>query len=109
MRPPEPRISDGGLTLRRSIGQCQSAIADALAAFNRIDILLICKSFALVGSIEELAQSPRTHSLVRDQFETNFFTPVNIIRVLLPSMREKRNGHIIALTGISSWPSCTHV
>ncbi|KIV99035.1 uncharacterized protein PV09_09262 [Verruconis gallopava] len=86
----------------RNVGQCQSAIADALAAFQRIDILLICRSEALIGTIEELDQSYRAQCLVRDQFETNFFAPVNIIRALLPSMREKRNGHIVVLTGISA-------
>lgn len=87
----------------RCISQCQSAIADALVAFSRIDILLICRSEALVGTIEELNQSTRTQSMARDQFETNFFAPVNVIRALLPNMREKRNGHIIALTGISTY------
>jgi NAD(P)-dependent dehydrogenase (short-subunit alcohol dehydrogenase family) len=82
------------------MGQCQSAIADALAAFDRIDILLICRSEALIGTIEELHQSARTETLLKEQFETNFFSPVNIIRALLPSMREKRNGHIVVLTGI---------
>ena len=82
------------------MGQCQSAIADALVAFERIDILLICRSEALIGTIEELDQSPRTQALVTDQFETNFFGPVNIMKALLPSMREKRNGHIVVLTGI---------
>ena len=95
--------------LDRNIGQCQSAIADALAAFDRIDILLVCRSEALIGTIEELHQSSRTEALVKDQFETNFFAPVNIIRALLPSMREKRNGHIVVLTGICTCALQLHV
>jgi NAD(P)-dependent dehydrogenase (short-subunit alcohol dehydrogenase family) len=91
------------------MGQCQSAIADALDAFDRIDILLICRSEALIGTIEELHQSARTETLVKDQFETNFFAPVNIIRALLPSMREKRNGHIVVLTGICMFNMFKHM
>lgn len=91
----------GSLYWDRNIAETQSAVAEALAAFGRIDILLICKSEALVGSVEELSQTERTQTLVRDQFETNFFGPVNVIKAVLPSMREKRNGHIVAVTGIS--------
>ncbi|KAE9969369.1 hypothetical protein BLS_005394 [Venturia inaequalis] len=86
----------------RKIAETQSAVAEALAAFGRIDILFICKSEAVVGSIEELSQTDRTQTLVRDQFETNFFGPVNVLKAVLPSMREKRNGHIVAMTGITA-------
>jgi NAD(P)-dependent dehydrogenase (short-subunit alcohol dehydrogenase family) len=90
------------LTLsNRVVGQCQTAIAEALGAFEKIDILVICSSEALVGAVEELSQSDRAQSLVRVQFETNFFAPVNLIKSILPTMRLRRNGHIITLTGIS--------
>jgi NAD(P)-dependent dehydrogenase (short-subunit alcohol dehydrogenase family) len=56
---------------------------------------------ALVGTVEELSQSTRALSLIRDQFETNFFSAVNVIKSVLPSMREKKNGHIVVMTGIS--------
>lgn len=58
---------------------------------------------AVIGTVEELAASPSTLTLVRDQFETNFFGPVNIIKAALPAMRERRSGHIIVLTGISAF------
>lgn len=86
----------------RVVGQCQSAIAEAIQDFQRIDVLLICKSSTLIGSIEELSQSAHALSLVRDQFEENFFGPVNIIKAALPHMREMKNGHIIVLTGITA-------
>lgn len=56
---------------------------------------------AVIGAVEELAQSSRTITLVQDTFETNFFSNVNIIKAVLPTMRERKNGHIIMLTGIS--------
>ncbi|MCJ1433730.1 hypothetical protein MMC27_003094 [Xylographa pallens] len=84
------------------IGQCQAAIAQAVEAFGKIDILFCCSSEAVIGTVEELAACPRTLTLIREQFETNFFSPVNIIKAALPAMREKRSGHIIVLTGITS-------
>ncbi|KAF2755573.1 short chain dehydrogenase/reductase family protein-like protein [Pseudovirgaria hyperparasitica] len=86
----------------RVMGQCQAAVAEAVEAFGRIDVLLGSTSEAVVGTIEELAQSARTQAVARDQFEINFFANVNIIKAVLPSMREKKNGHIIMLTAITS-------
>ena len=85
----------------RMMGQCQAAVAEAVHVFGRIDILLCCTSQAIIGTIEELGASERTQTLVRDQFETNFFGPMNIMRASLPEMRTKANGHIIVLGGIT--------
>lgn len=83
------------------MADCQAASAEAVQAFGRVDVVLLNNSEALFGTIEELTQTPRTQSLVTDQFQTNFFGPVNIIKALLPTLREQRNGHILLHTGIS--------
>jgi NAD(P)-dependent dehydrogenase (short-subunit alcohol dehydrogenase family) len=98
---------------------CQAAIAEATKTFGKIDILVCCTSqgklyvdllsvanpnlflIAIVGTVEELAASQRTLNLVRDQFESNYFGPVNIIRAALPHMRKQKAGHIQVLSGIS--------
>lgn len=103
----------------RVIGQCQAAVAEAVEAFGRIDVLLcaasegnpislsrtyradVYQSAAVIGTVEELAQSSRTISLVDEIFEINFFANVNIIKAILPAMRERKNGHMIVITGIS--------
>jgi NAD(P)-dependent dehydrogenase (short-subunit alcohol dehydrogenase family) len=87
--------------MHRMMGQCQAAVAEAVHVFGRVDILLCCTSQAIIGTVEELAASQRTQNLVRDQFETNFFGPMNIMRAALPEMRTKANGHIIVLGGIT--------
>ena len=83
------------------MGQCQAAVAQAVEAFGKLDVLFCCSSEAVIGAVEELAATRGNQALVRDQFETNFFGPVNIIKAALPAMREKASGHIITLTGIS--------
>ncbi|KAH9832815.1 Enoyl-(Acyl carrier protein) reductase [Teratosphaeria destructans] len=85
----------------RVTGQCQSAVAEAVQSFGRIDILLVCHSEVVIGTVEELGQSTRTLTMVHEQFETNFFGPVNVIKATLPIFREKRNGHIVLLTAIT--------
>jgi short-subunit dehydrogenase len=62
----------------------------------------ICFLSAVVGTVEELSTSTSTLTLVRDQFETNFFSLVNIIKAALPHFRERKNGHILILTAIST-------
>ncbi|KAF2129099.1 NAD(P)-binding protein [Dothidotthia symphoricarpi CBS 119687] len=85
----------------RVVSQCQAAVAEAIEAFGRIDVLLCCASETLIGAVEELAQTSRTRSLVSEIFEINFFANVNIIKAVLPLMRERKNGHIIVITGIT--------
>jgi NAD(P)-dependent dehydrogenase (short-subunit alcohol dehydrogenase family) len=56
---------------------------------------------ALIGTVEELSASTQTQNLVRDQFETNYFGPLNIIKATLPDMRRERSGHVMIISGIS--------
>ena len=107
------------------VGECQAAVAETVATFGKIDILLGCTSQgmrfppfdcskrlltwcgALVGTVEELAASQQTLNLVRDQFEINYFGPLNIIKAALPHMRRQKLGHVMIISGISkALPSC---
>lgn len=86
----------------RMKGQCQAVVADAAATFGRVDILLCCTSQALIGTVEELSASTQTMNLVRDQFEVNYFGPLNIIKATLPHMRKERAGHVMIISGITA-------
>lgn len=57
-------------------------------------------TLAVIGTVEELSTTPRTRNLVRDQFETIFFSQVNFIKAALPQFRSQHTGHIIILTSI---------
>ncbi|PYI25362.1 short chain dehydrogenase/reductase family protein [Aspergillus indologenus CBS 114.80] len=86
----------------RMVGECQAVVAQAVATFGRVDILLCCTSQALIGTVEELAASQQTLNLVRDQFEINYFGPLNIIKATLPHMRRQKSGHIMIISGITA-------
>lgn len=51
-----------------------------------------------MGTVEELSTTPITQNLVREQFETVFFSQVNFIKATLPVLRSQHTGHIIVLT-----------
>lgn len=53
----------------RIMGQCQSAVAEAVHSFGRIDILFCCHSEVVVGTVEELGQDARTLTLVQGTYE----------------------------------------
>lgn len=84
----------------RSQAQCQAAVAMAIHKFGKLDILFCCTSQAVVGAVEELS-GRHGQALVREQFETNFFGPMNLIKAAIPEMRKQTHGHIIVLTGIT--------
>ncbi|KAL3448521.1 hypothetical protein BJX65DRAFT_64668 [Aspergillus insuetus] len=86
----------------RIVGECQAVVAEAVATFGRMDILLCCTSQALIGTVEELAASQQTLNLVRDQFEINYFGPLNIIKASLPHMRRQKSGHVMIVSGITA-------
>lgn len=85
-----------------SVSQAQAGVAEAQASFGLgIDIVLLTTPAAVVGTVEELGQTAAAQTLVREQFEANFFANVNLIKAVLPSMRKRKNGHLVLLSGIT--------
>ena len=52
--------------------------------------------YGIGGSIEEL-----TDKETRDNFEVNVFGTLNVIRMVMPYMREQQSGHIINISSIA--------
>ena len=75
--------------------QIKSVIADVEASFGPIDIAVNNAGFVAVGAIEELG--PEQY---RPVFETNFFGALEVIRTVLPYMRERRRGHIVNISAL---------
>lgn len=73
--------------------------ARALSSRGRLTLQV-----ALFGTVEELSQSERAQTLVREQFATNVFAPVNLIKTALPSMRANRGGQILLLSAVCASP-----
>ncbi|RPA82029.1 NAD(P)-binding protein [Ascobolus immersus RN42] len=78
----------------RTISLCQSAIADTIAAFGMLDVLLNCTTETYFGLLEDLP----THSILA-QFERSYFGAVNIVKASLPTLRSQKKGHILCVTG----------
>lgn len=80
--------------------QVQAAVAAGLEKFGQIDVLVNNAGFGLLGGIEEASATE-----VEQVYRTNVFGLLNVTRAVLPSMRQRRRGHIINLSSIGGYRS----
>jgi NAD(P)-dependent dehydrogenase (short-subunit alcohol dehydrogenase family) len=76
--------------------QILAAVTAANARFGRIDVLVNCAGYGLLGAVEEASDEE-----VRAQFEVNFFGLLNVTRAVLPSLRARRAGMIVNFSSIA--------
>lgn len=73
------------------------AVRETVKRFGSIDVLVNNAGHGYRAAIEE--SSPEA---VEELFQTNFFGPMELIRLVLPQMRERRSGLIINVTSIGA-------
>lgn len=73
----------------------QAAVAGAVEAFGRLDVVVNNAGYANSGPIEEMAESD-----FRGQFEANFFGLVNVTRAALPVLRGQRSGVFVQFSSV---------
>ncbi|MFL0354393.1 SDR family oxidoreductase [Xanthomarina sp. GH4-25] len=76
----------------------KQAVNDVLSKEGRIDVLINNAGVGITGPIEEIPEAE-----IKNNFETNLFGPINVIKAILPSMREHGSGLIINITSIAGY------
>ena len=96
----EVRKRGGDVRLLRidvtDIQSIREAVNTIKNEFGRINILVNNAGYGIGGFFEDL-----TEEEIRQQFDTNFFSVQNMIREVVPLMRERREGKIINISSIA--------
>jgi NAD(P)-dependent dehydrogenase (short-subunit alcohol dehydrogenase family) len=96
-----PSQSDSWLAISMDVTsqeQVESSVRKALNRFGRIDVLVNNAGFGMLGAIEET-----TAEEVERVYRTNVFGLLNVVRGVLPAMRQQRSGHIINFSSLGGY------
>lgn len=102
----EEKYPERALALRLDVTKdedVESSVEKTLERFGAIDVLVNNAGYGLGGGIEEPSMEQ-----IRNQYETNIFGVIRMMRKVLPLMREQKSGHILNLSsvvGITSFAS----
>jgi len=82
----------------RNAESIQTAVQKIIAASGRLDIVINNAGVGITGPLEEIPTAE-----IRNNFETNFFGPIEVMKAALPQMREQKSGLIINITSIAGY------
>ena len=78
-----------------SIREC---VSEVISRAGRIDVVVNNAGVGITGPIEEI---PTVE--IRNNFETNLFGPIEVMKAVLPQMRLQKSGLIINITSIAGY------
>lgn len=82
----------------RNSSSIEKAVAKIIAITGRIDIVINNAGVGITGPLEEIPTEE-----IKNNFETNFFGPIEVMKAVLPQMRKQNSGLIINITSIAGY------
>jgi NAD(P)-dependent dehydrogenase (short-subunit alcohol dehydrogenase family) len=82
----------------RNSDTIHKAVAKIIAISGRLDIVINNAGVGITGPIEEIPTSE-----IKNNFETNLFGPIEVMKAVLPQMRSQKSGLIINITSIAGY------
>ena len=92
---PQERLALAELDVT-SPAQIEAAEQAAVERFGRIDVLVNNAGYGLLGHFEELQDDA-----IEQQFDTNVFGLMHVMRAVLPLMRRQRSGRVFNLSSVA--------
>ena len=82
----------------RNTESISKAIAKVIAITGRLDIVINNAGVGITGPLEEIPLDE-----IKNNFEVNVFGPIEIMKAVLPQMRQQQSGLIINVTSIAGY------
>ena len=82
----------------RNVESIQRAVAEVISKSGRIDVVINNAGVGITGPIEEIPTEE-----IKNNFETNLFGPIEVMKASLPQMRLQKSGLIINITSIAGY------
>lgn len=82
----------------RNTDSIQAAVAKVIEISGRLDVVINNAGVGITGPLEEIPMQE-----IKNNFETNFFGPIEVMKAVLPQMREQKSGLIINITSIAAY------
>lgn len=82
----------------RNAESIKAAVAQVIALAGTIDVLVNNAGVGITGPIEEIPADE-----IKNNFETNLFGPIEVMKAVLPHMRAQKSGLIINVTSIAGY------
>lgn len=76
----------------------QLAISEIIQKSGRVDVVINNAGVGITGPLEEIPTKE-----IKNNFETNFFGPIEVMKAVLPQMRLQKSGLIINITSIAGY------
>ena len=84
-------------------GEAERLAGEAVAALGRVDVLVNNAGGGVGGSQWSVGDA----DAAREAFEVNYWSPLALVRALVPPMRERGHGAVVNVTSlaqVSTWP-----
>ena len=82
----------------RDVPSIENAVESVVAQEGRLDVLINNAGVGITGPIEE---TPRAE--IQNNFDINFYGPLEVIKAALPQMRKQQKGLVINITSIAGY------
>ncbi|WP_452223069.1 SDR family oxidoreductase [Lacinutrix chionoecetis] len=82
----------------KNVPSISNAVAEVISAEGKLDVLINNAGVGITGPIEEIPEAE-----IENNFNTNLFGPINVIKAVLPHMRKQNSGLIINITSIAGY------
>ena len=82
----------------KSVDSVAKAVQQVINKHQKIDVLINNAGVGITGPIEELDTFE-----MKNNFDTNFFGPIELIKAVLPQMRLQNSGLIINITSLAGY------